>query len=82
MRKTSKARSKQKPKSSGGVTAVGDAVIRRGQYIGKRVGGEPNDEAEHFMRCPKCGGLIDMRDLGQVFEHEGPLPHPKQDQPQ
>jgi hypothetical protein len=23
-----------------------------------------------------------MRDLGQVFEHEGPLPHPNKDQPQ
>ena len=28
------------------------------------------------------GGWIDCRDLGQVFEHEGPLPHPAQDQPQ
>jgi hypothetical protein len=25
---------------------------------------------------------IDCRDLGQVFEHERPLPHPAQDQPQ
>jgi hypothetical protein len=25
---------------------------------------------------------IDCRDLGQVLEHEGPLPHPAQDQPQ
>jgi len=56
--------------------------VRRGQYIGKRVGGEPKDESEHFMRCPVCGGLIDMGGLGQVFEQEGPLPHPKQDQPQ
>ena len=23
---------------------------------------------------------IDMRDLGQVLEHAGPLPHPAQDQ--
>jgi hypothetical protein len=56
-------------------------VVRRGQYIGERVGGDPDDEAEHFMRCPACGGWIDMRDLAEVFEHEGPLPHPKQDQP-
>jgi len=26
--------------------------------------------------------LFDMRDLGQVFEHEGPLPHALQDQAQ
>jgi hypothetical protein len=40
------------------------------------------DEAEHFIKCPACGCRIDRRDLGQVFEHEGPLPHPAQDQPQ
>jgi hypothetical protein len=39
-------------------------------------------EQEHFIKCPACGGWIDCRDLGQVFEHEGPLPHPAQDQPQ
>jgi hypothetical protein len=30
----------------------------------------------------KCGGYFDMRDLAQVFEHEGPLPHPFPDKPQ
>jgi uncharacterized C2H2 Zn-finger protein len=39
-------------------------------------------EAEHFVRCPACGGWIDCRDLAQVFEHEGPLPRPAQDRPQ
>ena len=29
-----------------------------------------------------CGGWMNCRDLGQVFEHEGPLSHPAQDQPQ
>jgi hypothetical protein len=29
-----------------------------------------------FIRCPACSGWIDCRDLAQVFEHEGPLPHP------
>jgi hypothetical protein len=67
-----KPTSKQKPRSE----------VRRGQYIGKRVGTQPKDEAEHFMRCPDCRGLVDMRDLGQVLEHHGPLPHPKQDQTQ
>jgi hypothetical protein len=38
--------------------------LRRGQIIGERVGGEPADEAEHFLkRCPTSGGVIDMRDL-------------------
>jgi hypothetical protein len=54
----------------------------RGKYIGKRVGQPTTDEAEHFIKCPGCGGLIDCRDLAQVFEHESPLPHPAQDRPQ
>lgn len=57
-------------------------TIRRGEIIGERVRGEPKSEAEHLIRCPACGAYVDMRDLGQVLEHEGPLPHPKQDQPQ
>jgi hypothetical protein len=28
------------------------------------------------------GGWIDIRDLAQVLEHEGPLPHPAKDRPQ
>jgi hypothetical protein len=57
-------------------------TIPRGTYIGRPVGEGPKDEAEHFIRCHGCGGWIDCRDLGQVFAHEGPLPHPAQDQPQ
>jgi hypothetical protein len=56
--------------------------ILRGKYIGTRLGDPPASDAEHFIRCPACGGWIDCRDLGQVFEHEGPLPHPAQDQQQ
>ena len=56
--------------------------VPRGKYVGKRLGKPPASEAEHFTGCPACGGLIDCRDLGQVFEHEGPLPHPAEDQPQ
>ena len=55
--------------------------LRRGEIIGKRVGGEPAEEAEHVIKCPTCGGYVDMRDLAQVLEHEGPLPHPVQDRP-
>ena len=53
--------------------------VPRGKYIGKPVGGPPADEADHFMKCPDCGGWIDCRDLGAVFEHAGPLPHRTQD---
>jgi len=35
--------------------------------------GKPSEpvasEREHLERCPFCGTLYDMRDLGQVFEH-------------
>lgn len=53
--------------------------IRRGEVIGKRVSAEPKNEAEHYAKCDACGGYFDMRDLGNVFEHEGPLPHTAQD---
>jgi hypothetical protein len=56
--------------------------IQRGKYLGNCLNGPPKDEAEHFIRCPACRGWIDYRDLGQVLEHDGPLPHPPQDQPQ
>jgi len=56
--------------------------IPRGKFLGRLLGDPPKGEAEHFIRCPVCDGWIDCRDLGQVFEHESPLPHPAQDQPQ
>jgi hypothetical protein len=56
--------------------------IARGKFIGRRVAGPKADEAEHFIKCQACGGGIDMRDLGSVFDHEGPLPHPAGDKPQ
>jgi hypothetical protein len=56
--------------------------IPRGTSFGRRVGNPPKGDAEHFIRCPVCDGWANCRDLGQVFEHEGPLLHPVQDQPQ
>jgi len=38
--------------------------------IGERLGGEPQDEREHFIKCPTCGRWLDMRDLGEVLAHE------------
>jgi hypothetical protein len=39
-------------------------------------------EAENFFRCNICGGYLDARDYVWVLDHEGPLPHPAQDQAQ
>jgi len=55
--------------------------VPRGKYLGEPVD-EPKNEAEHFVRCPACGGLIDCRDLSWVLDHAGPLPHPPRDQRQ
>jgi hypothetical protein len=53
----------------------------RGKYIGDR-NGPPADEVEHYGKCPLCGAWVDRRDLAAVLEHQGPLPHPAEDQPQ
>jgi hypothetical protein len=42
-------------------TAVLMIDLPRGKYLGRRVGDPPKDEAEHFIRCPACGGWIDCR---------------------
>ena len=54
---------------------VEDRTIQRGKFIGVWVGGD-GDDADHFMKCETCGCWIDSQDLGSVFDHEGPLPHP------
>ena len=38
--------------------------------IGKREGGDPENEIDNFYTCKACGQSVDMRDLGQVFHHE------------
>lgn len=35
---------------------------------GKPVGWRPQSEADHYVRCPECGMLIDIRDLGQALD--------------
>jgi hypothetical protein len=45
-------------------------MIPRGKYLGEWLGEGPASEAEHFIKC------------AAVFDHEGPLPHPPQDQTQ
>jgi hypothetical protein len=44
----------------------------RGKHPGRRVDRPVESEAEHFIRCPNCGVLLDLRDLGQVLEHDTP----------
>jgi hypothetical protein len=45
-----------------------------GPIIGKPIGRQPISDADHFMVCPVCGEIFDMRDPGQAFEHlhDGP----------
>jgi hypothetical protein len=51
-------------------------VVDSNSYPSRRVGGEPEQEAEHFYVCAACGQAVDMRRLGDVFHHEddGHLP--------
>jgi hypothetical protein len=54
----------------------------RGTIIGRQVSGPLRCEADHFARCPVCGGYVDMRDLVWCEDHQGPLPHPACDRAQ
>jgi hypothetical protein len=58
------------------------STIPRGKYLAEQVSDPPKDEAEHFRKCELCGGWIDFRDFGSALDHEGPLPHPVEDEPQ
>lgn len=57
-------------------------MMRRGEIIGQSD--EPvAGEAEHYRKCPRCGGWVDVRDLGALIEHGWPgTVCPKQDRPQ
>jgi len=56
--------------------------VLRGTIFGKRVGKAASDDAEHFIRCPTAAAGSIAVISAKVFEHDGPLPHPPQDQPQ
>ena len=51
--------------------------VPRNRYFGKPVDGKGMSDG---YRCELCGAWIEYRDLGKVFDHEGPLPHPAWDQ--
>jgi hypothetical protein len=56
--------------------------IPRGKYLDERHRRSASEAADSHIRCPQCGGWIDVSDLGSVVDHAGPLPHPAIDQPQ
>lgn len=43
---------------------------------GKRHGGEPANEVDHFIVCPVCRQAFDRRDLSQVLHHAAPEHEP------
>jgi hypothetical protein len=51
----------------------------RRKRVSRRVAASLKEEAGHFYRCAACGRWVDCRDLSQVFDHDGPLPHPAKD---
>ena len=53
-----------------------------GTLLGERADGRRVPEAVNVFRCNICGGYLDARDYIWVLDHEGPLPHPAQDQAQ
>jgi hypothetical protein len=48
--------------------------FKPGDNIGKPAGWTPESDLDHFMVCPGCGAVIDMRDLGMALQHAGELP--------
>jgi hypothetical protein len=49
--------------------------IPRGKYIAKNA--DPHKHEAEL--CETCGGWIDCRDLGSVFDHQGPHDLPPED---
>lgn len=43
--------------------------LAKSGIVGNPDGGEPENEADHFEKCPGCGHWVDMRDLGKVAKH-------------
>jgi hypothetical protein len=54
----------------------------KGKYLDERLRHSLDVAADNHVRCPQCGGWIDVSDLGSVTDRAGPLPHPAIDQPQ
>jgi hypothetical protein len=54
----------------------------RGTVLGERTDGRRVPEAEHVFNARHATAGSDARDYVWVEDHEGPLPHPTQDQAQ
>jgi hypothetical protein len=54
----------------------------RGTVLGEHADRRRFGKAGHYFRCKACNGWIDARDYVWIEDHEGPLPHPAQDQVQ
>jgi hypothetical protein len=61
-------------------TVAAKDMIPRGHRPARWQSADGRGRAFHSL--PGCEGWIDCRDLAQVLEHEGPLPHPVEDRPQ
>src|SRR4051794_18978513 len=49
---------------------IDDHTLKRvPRNSGRDADGEARTELDHFGNCPRCGALVDMRDLRQVIEH-------------
>jgi hypothetical protein len=43
--------------------------IPRGKYLDERHRRSASEAAYSHIRCPECGGWIDVSDLGSVVDH-------------
>jgi hypothetical protein len=56
-------------------------AARMGKDNEKKAANVAQDDAvyddDRFVRCQPCGGWINARNPSSLFEHRGPLPHPR-----
>ena len=63
------------------VTIENIRAARMGKDNQKKTANVAQDGAvyddDRFVRCQPCGGWINARNPSSLFEHRGPLPHPR-----
>jgi hypothetical protein len=56
-------------------------TVRMGKGQQKKMANVAKDGAvyddDRFVRCQQCGNWINARSPSSLFEHRGPLPHPR-----
>ncbi len=45
--------------------------IPRGKHLAERLRRSSKEAAEDHVKCPQCGGWIDISDLGAFADHAG-----------